>query len=80
MSKLPQSHETEDRVRAVAHALWLQEGQPDGRADAHWLSAVEIVNAETAKPKAAPKAKAAVASAPKTRAAAATKAVPRKRG
>ncbi len=38
----------EDRVRAVAHSLWLEEGMPDGRAETHWFKALELVNAEAA--------------------------------
>ncbi len=47
---------SEDRVRAVAHSLWLDEGMPEGRAEAHWLKALELVNAEAlaAAPEAAP--------------------------
>ncbi len=79
MSKLSVTHATEDRIRAVAHALWLEEGQPEGRSEAHWLSAVEMVSAQTADAKTAPKA--AVPAAPKKLAAAAAKkAAPRKRG
>jgi hypothetical protein len=67
---------TEDRVRAVAYSLWLDEGQPHGRAEAHWLKAVELVNAEAAinefpapKPKRkAPAAAARKAAAPAKRA------------
>jgi hypothetical protein len=58
----------EERVRAIAYALWLQEGQPHGRAEAHWLKANELVNAEANQPAAKPK-----------HAAAAKKAAPRKR-
>ena len=68
---------TEDRVRDVAYALWLQEGQPHGRAEAHWFQAMELVNAEAMAeaapaPVAKPKRKAPAA-------AAARKAVPAKR-
>lgn len=38
---------TEDRVRAVAYSLWLEEGQPHGRAEAHWHRAWQLVNAES---------------------------------
>jgi hypothetical protein len=47
----------EERVRVVAYNLWLQEGQPNGRAEEHWFRANELVNAEaheaatTARPK-----------------------------
>lgn len=36
----------EEIVRAKAHTLWLEEGCPDGRAESHWLRAVEIVELE----------------------------------
>jgi hypothetical protein len=58
----------EDRVRAIAYSLWLEEGQPQGRAEAHWLKALELATEVEA-----PAAK------PKRKAAAATKAAPRKR-
>jgi hypothetical protein len=53
---------SEDRIRAIAHALWLEEGQPDGRADAHWamandLAAREESNVDAHKPKRKPVAK-----------------------
>ena len=72
---------SEDHVRAIAHSLWLEEGMPHGRAEAHWFKALEMVNAE-----AAPVAAAivhAAATKPKRKApaaAAAKKAAPRKKG
>ena len=27
---------TEDQIRAVAHQIWIDEGQPDGRDEIHW--------------------------------------------
>jgi hypothetical protein len=36
----------EDMIRAKAHAIWLEEGQPDGRADQHWLRAATLLEAE----------------------------------
>lgn len=38
--------EYERRVRQRAHEIWLQEGKPDGRADAHWALAREEVATE----------------------------------
>lgn len=38
--------EREDRIRERAHQLWEEEGRPDGRADAHWFQAKEIVAVE----------------------------------
>jgi len=62
----------EDRVRAVAYLLWLEEGQPEGRAEAHWFKALEVVNTEAtpiAKPqRKAPAKAAAKKAAPKKRA------------
>jgi Protein of unknown function (DUF2934) len=66
----------EDRVAAVAYSLWLEEGQPQGRAEAHWFQALELVNAEAGAgeaPTAKPKRKAPTAAAAK-------KAAPSKRG
>ncbi len=60
----------EDNIRAIAYALWLEEGQPDGRAEAHWLKALELAT-ETEAPAAKPKRKTPAAAA---------KAAPRKRG
>lgn len=77
MSRLPLTIETESKIRDVAHALWVDEGMPDGRAETHWLKAVEIVSAESAEAAPAPKRKVA---APKKAAAAVKKAAPRKRG
>lgn len=37
---------SEDRVAAIAYALWLDEGQPLGRAEDHWFKALQIVSAE----------------------------------
>ena len=67
---------SEDQVRAIAYALWLEEGQPDGRAEAHWYKALQLVNTEAgpvAQPSAKPKRKAPAKAAAK-------KAAPSKRG
>lgn len=75
---------SDERVRAIAYSLWIEEGQPEGRAEAHWFKALELVNAEAipAAKKASP-AKKAIAK-PKAKApaaaAAARKSTPRKRG
>jgi hypothetical protein len=65
--------DTEDKIRAKAHELWLAEGQPEGKADEHWQAAEAIVRTEaekkaTRKPR-APKEPAAKAAAPKKAAA-----------
>ena len=36
----------EERVRAVAHQLWEQDGRREGHAEAHWRRAVDIVAGE----------------------------------
>lgn len=71
-STKPSAIAAEDRVRAVAYALWLEEGRPEGRAEAHWFRAMELVDTGPAD---------APAPAPgrKAPAAAARKAVPAKR-
>ena len=33
--------ESEDTIRARAHAIWEMEGRPDGRHDIHWQRALE---------------------------------------
>ena len=38
----------EDRTRAIAYALWEEEGCPDGCAEIHWAQACAIVDAEAA--------------------------------
>lgn len=72
----------EDRIRAIAYSLWLEEGQPEGRAEAHWFKAMELANAEAAPvaKKAAPAKKAAAKPKAKATTVAARKAAPRKRG
>ena len=36
--------EREDRIRARAHQLWLEEGRPEGREREHWQRAEEEVD------------------------------------
>jgi hypothetical protein len=36
----------EDRIRAIAYALWEDEGRPDGHDQDHWLRACELVDAQ----------------------------------
>ncbi len=33
----------DEQIRIQAHALWEQEGKPEGRAEAHWDMAREIL-------------------------------------
>lgn len=56
MSNTPIAHTAEKRVQAVAYALWLEEGCPEGRAEDHWYKALDRVNAEAIVPPAKRKA------------------------
>lgn len=40
----------EERIRAIAYAIWEEEGRPEGHAEAHWLRACAIVEAEAVEP------------------------------
>lgn len=40
--------DVEERIRARAHAIWEEEGRPDGRADEHWAMATREVEAAMA--------------------------------
>ena len=51
----------EERVRTVAYSLWLAEGRPEGRAEAHWFKASELVNAEVGEAVPVPRKRAAIA-------------------
>jgi DUF2934 family protein len=47
-----------ERIAALAHRIWEEEGRPTGRDKQHWLRAAGIVDAELAKPDAAPRTRA----------------------
>ena len=38
----------EDLIRARAHKIWVDEGEPEGRSETHWLRAQEELQAELA--------------------------------
>ena len=38
--------EQQERIRARAYLIWIDEGRPEGRADAHWDMATELVAIE----------------------------------
>lgn len=52
MSDHPEiSHlDREQRIRNIAYTIWEEEGRPDGCAEAHWLRACELVDAEAVGP------------------------------
>ncbi len=57
---------SEEKIREIAHQLWMESGQPEGQAEDHWFKAIELASAKAAKKAAAPKAApAAKAAAPK---------------
>jgi hypothetical protein len=37
------STDRDARIRAVAYRIWIEEGCPDGRAEAHWEMARDLV-------------------------------------
>ncbi len=38
--------EIAERIRALAHQMWEDEGRPEGRAEQHWLAAEAIVKTQ----------------------------------
>ncbi|MFZ1772510.1 MAG: DUF2934 domain-containing protein [Rhizobiaceae bacterium] len=38
----PAARTAEDRIREIAHQIWLEEGCPDGRAEQHWVLAEAV--------------------------------------
>lgn len=54
----------EDRIRARAHQIWLNEGQPSGHEQRHWEQAAAEVDAEEIKPKKPAAKRAATAKKP----------------
>ena len=73
----------ENKIRETAYLLWLDEGQPAGRDEAHWHMAVDALTAPTPKKAsrktAAKKTAAAPKSADKPKAAAKAKAPAKKK-
>jgi hypothetical protein len=37
------AEEREERIRQRAYRIWVEEGCPEGKADAHWAMATELV-------------------------------------
>ncbi len=75
-------HETDEaKIRETAYQIWIDEGQPEGRDEEHWLRAIEMLNAarpaanKVRKAPAKPRSKKA-AVAPKSAAARSAKAKP----
>ena len=72
---------TEEKIREIAHKLWLDAGQPEGDELAHWLKAEEIASATPKRKPAAKKTTTTKATATKAAPAkaAADKSAPRSR-
>ncbi len=41
-----------DRIREIAHQIWLDAGMPEGEAEIHWALAEAMVTKEAEEPKA----------------------------
>lgn len=35
----------DSHIRAIAYSMWEEEGRPEGRAETHWLTACQLVDA-----------------------------------
>ncbi len=42
----PGSSSREERITNLAHQMWEDEGQPEGKADEHWARATALVDEE----------------------------------
>ncbi|MDV7142720.1 DUF2934 domain-containing protein [Tropicimonas sp. TH_r6] len=49
---MTQPNLTDDQIREAAYLFWLEEGQPHGRDEAHWLKAIDALSAPQPKKKA----------------------------
>ena len=45
---------TEEKIREIAHKLWVEAGQPEGQAESHWFHALEMASAKVAQKAAKP--------------------------
>ncbi len=45
---------SEEKIREIAHQLWVDAGQPEGQAESHWFNALELASAKAAKNAAKP--------------------------
>ena len=61
---------SEEKIREIAHMLWVEAGKPEGQAEHHWYKAIELASSKAAKKAAAKKAPAAAKAAPAPKAAA----------
>lgn len=40
---------SDEKIRAIAHQLWVEAGQPEGQAEKHWFKAIEVASVKAAK-------------------------------
>jgi hypothetical protein len=62
---------SEQKIRDIAHQLWVEAGKPEGQAEDHWFKAIGLASSKAAKKSSA---KAAAAKKPAAAKAAAVKA------
>jgi hypothetical protein len=51
MSSIRELSVSEDNLRELAYTIWLEEGCPDGRAEAHWFEAMRRATVPVVKPR-----------------------------
>ena len=69
---------SEEKIREIAHQLWVEAGKPEGQAEDHWFKAISLASDKaakkaTAKPAAAKKAPAKTVAKPAAKVAVAAK-------
>ncbi|WP_321363376.1 DUF2934 domain-containing protein [uncultured Celeribacter sp.] len=70
---MTQTTPSDAQISEAAYFMWLEEGMPEGRDEAHWLKAVEVLSLPETAPAKAPRKRAAPKTATKTAAKPATK-------
>lgn len=40
---------SEEKIREIAHQLWVEAGKPEGQAEDHWFKAIGLASAKAAK-------------------------------
>jgi hypothetical protein len=55
---------SEEKIREIAHQLWMEAGKPEGQAESHWYKALALASAKAVKKSAAKKPAAKTAAKP----------------
>ncbi|WP_417260934.1 DUF2934 domain-containing protein [Celeribacter sp.] len=63
---MTQTTPSDAHISEAAYFIWLEEGMPEGRDEAHWLKAIEVLSLPEAAPAKAPRKRAAPKAATKT--------------